>query len=278
MSEARKAAVLGHPISHSLSPVLHRAAYSALGLDWEYDARDVKAGGLGAFLESLDASWVGLSLTMPLKIEAVEHLDFLEPLAKALGAANTILLQPEGSGGHRVGANTDVQGIVSALSEAGVESVGSAVILGAGATATAAMAALATLGCSNPIVAVRDRSRTGGLVRAAARLGVSPRFVDLADGVSPLAHADAVVSTIPAEAGATVARALEGATMAGTLLDAVYDPRPTPLTGAWLAAGGASIDGTRMLLHQAAEQVRLFTGRAAPLVAMDRALVSHLSH
>ena len=278
MSGARRAAVLGHPISHSLSPVLHRAAYSALGLDWEYDARDVEAGGLGAFLEGLDDSWVGLSLTMPLKVEAVDHLDFLEPLAKALGAANTILLEPRASGGHRIGANTDVQGIVAALSEAGVESATSAVILGAGATATAAMAALATLGCANPTVAVRERSRAGGLLRAASKLGASPRLVDFSGVLDALATSDVVVSTIPAAAGEAVARVLAAAEARGALLDAVYDPIETPLLRAWRAAGGIAVDGTRMLLHQASEQVRLFTGSAAPVAAMDRALMSQLSH
>lgn len=258
--------------------MLHRAAYAALGLDWEYDAREVASGGLASFLNGMDESWVGLSLTMPLKIEAVASMDFLEPLAKALGSANTILLESSGAGGRRIGANTDVPGIVAALREAGVETVGSAAILGAGATATSAMAALATLGCSTPTVAVRDRSRAGGLLRAASRLGTNPRLAQISDVRAALEAADVVVSTIPSEAGADLARTLHRAAVGGVLLDAVYDPVDTPLLGAWVAAGGMAVDGTRMLLHQAAEQVRLFTGRAAPLAAMDRALVSHLSH
>lgn len=278
MSVTRRAAVLGHPIAHSLSPVLHRAAYSALGLDWEYDARDVEAGGLSAFLDNLDDSWVGLSLTMPLKVEAVEAVDFLEPLAKVLGAANTIIFEPQEAGGHRVGTNTDVPGIVAALHEAGVESARSAVILGAGATATAAMAAVATLGCSNPVVAVRERSRAGGFLRAAARLGTDPRLVTFSDIADALTTSDVVVSTIPAAAGVVAVPGFAGTKVEGTLLDAVYDPIETPLLRAWREAGGRAVDGTRMLVHQAAEQVRLFTGRTAPLAAMDRALVSQLSH
>lgn len=274
----RRAAVVGSPIAHSLSPLLHRTAYAALGLDWEYDAREVVAGGLAAFLDGVDESWVGLSLTMPLKIEAVANVDFLEPLAKAMGAANTILFEPADAGGHRVGANTDVPGIVAALREAGVESVRSAAIIGAGATATSAMAALATLGCSTPTVAIRDRSRAGGLLRAASRLGTNPRLVDFADFGGSLDDADVVVSTVPAEAGADLARALRGVAIRGVLLDAIYDPLDTPLLQAWAAAGGVAVDGTRMLLHQAAEQVRLFTGQEAPVAAMDRELVSHLSH
>jgi len=278
VSGGRRAAVLGFPVSHSLSPLLHRTAYAALGLDWQYESIEVRAGGLARFIDGLDDSWVGLSLTMPLKGEAARSVDFLEPLAKALGAANTILFQPSAAGGHRVGANTDVPGIVAALREAGVESVGSAVILGAGATATAAMAALATLGCSAPAVALRDRSRAGGLLVAASRLGVEPRLTDISDPLREVAVADVVVSTIPSGAGAEVGRALRGASVGGTLLDAVYDPVHTPLLGAWTDAGGTAIDGTRMLLHQAAEQVRLFSGQAPPLAAMNSALLSHLSH
>jgi shikimate dehydrogenase len=258
--------------------LLHRSAYAALGLDWEYEALEVQSGGLAAFLAGLDDSWVGLSLTKPLKGEAARGVDFLEPLAKSLGAANTILFESSAAGGHRIGANTDVPGLVAALREGGVESVRSAVILGAGATATAAVAALATLGCSAPTVALRDRSRAGGLLMAASKLGASPRLADIAGIRQALEAADVVVSTVPSGAGASIGRALRGASVGGTLLDAVYDPVNTPLLEAWAEAGGTPINGTRMLLHQAAEQVRLFSGQAPPLAEMDRALLSHLSH
>jgi len=278
VSESRRAGVLGHPIAHSLSPVLHRAAYRALGLPWEYDTHDVEAGGLADFLAGLDDAWVGLSLTMPLKVEAVGLVDFLEPLAKAVGVANTVLLQPRSAGGHRVGANTDVHGIVAALREGGIEEVGSAVILGAGATATSAVAALASMGCSDPVVAARERSRAGALWRASTRLAAKPRVVGFSEIGPELATADVVVSTIPADAAASAMRDAAPAKVRGTLLDAVYDPVDTPIARAWREAGGATVDGTRMLLHQAAEQVRLFTGGPAPIAEMRNALVSHLSH
>jgi len=278
MSGRRRAAVLGSPVAHSLSPLLHRSAYAALGLDWEYEAIEIRTGELAAFLDGLDDSWVGLSVTKPLKGEAARSVDFLEPLAKALGAANTILFQSSAAGGHRVGANTDVPGIVAALRETGVESIGSAVILGAGATAMAAMAALATLGCIAPTVALRDRSRASGLLMAASKLGVNPRLTDIARPRQALEAAEVVVSTVPSGAGAEVGSALRGAAVGGVLLDAVYDPIETPLLEAWRQAGGRPVDGTRMLLHQAAEQVRLFSGQAPPLAAMDSALLSHLSH
>ncbi len=278
MSLRRRAGVLGHPIAHSLSPTLHRAAYAALGLDWEYDAHDVTTDGLAGFLAGLDDSWVGLSLTMPLKVEIVGLVDFLEPLAKAVGVANTVLFQSQAAGGQRVGANTDVPGIVAALREAGVESVSTAVVLGAGATATSAVAALASMGCAAPVVVARDRSRAGALWRASSRLGVTPRLVDFERAHAEVAGAEVVVSTIPAAAGARVASDVAALRVDGTLLDAVYDPVDTPLVEAWRASGGTAVDGTHLLLHQAAEQVRLFTGRPAPLAEMRSALVSHLSH
>lgn len=274
----RRAGVLGHPIGHSLSPVLHRAAYAALGLDWRYDAYDVTAEDLGDFLSRLDDSWAGLSLTMPLKVEALRHLDAVEPLAASLGAVNTVLPQPSTAGGHLVGANTDVHGVVAALAEAGVEAIGSAVIFGGGATATSAMAAVASLGCAEPTVAVRSRSRAGGLVRAAARIGASPRLVLLGDGARAAASAEAVISTIPTEAGAEIGAAVTTVAPGAVLLDAVYAPPVTPLAEAWESAGGVAVSGLRMLLHQAAEQVRLMTGQAPPIDEMDAALVSHLSH
>lgn len=278
MTEARRAGVLGHPIGHSLSPVLHRAAYDALGLDWRYDAYDVEAAGLAAFLSTLDDSWVGLSLTMPLKVEAVRHMDFVEPLAKSLGAVNTVLRQPTAAGGPLTGVNTDVPGIVAAFREAGLESADRAVILGGGATATAAVAAIAALGCAAPVVAVRERARAGGLLRAASKLGVEPRLIDIADAPQALARAEAVVSTIPASAGEALASLVEPTDRTAFLLDAVYDPLVTPLGAAWVSAGGTAIGGVRMLLHQAAEQVRLMTGQVAPIAAMNAALVSQLSH
>lgn len=275
MIEARRAAVLGHPISHSLSPTLHRAAYQALGLPWHYDAVDVDAGRLAAFVAELGPEWAGLSLTMPLKIEAVPLMDFIEPMAKIVGAINTVLIQRFADQRHLVGANTDVHGIVAALREAGVTSARSAVVLGGGATATSALAALGQLGIHQPVVLVRDRSRAGGLMRAASKMGVTVHFADVADAGRLAPEADVVVSTIPADAGAAVAADLAPAS--GTLLDVVYSPLVTPLGEAWEAAGGRRVGGERMLLHQAAEQVRLMTGREAPIEEMDAALRAKLT-
>lgn len=277
---SRRAAVLGHPVAHSLSPVLHSAAYRALGLDgWEYTAIDVTEEELASFVEGLDESWAGLSLTMPLKQVVLPLLDHVEPLAGVVGAVNTVLFQPTGSVRTLVGANTDVHGLVAALREGlGDRPVGSAVVLGAGATAASTLAALAELGCTTPTVLVRSLGRTGGLQRAAHRMGVAPRFAVLDPASARLSDIDVVVSTLPSRAADPVADALAGqhATGApaprGVLLDVVYDPRPTALSRAWSQAGGTVVCGERMLLHQAAEQVRLMTGHVAPLAAMAEAL------
>ncbi|WP_456824640.1 shikimate dehydrogenase [Cellulomonas sp. P5_E12] len=261
---ARRAAVLGHPVAHSLSPTLHRAAYEALGLTaWSYDAVDVTSEDLAGFIRGLDSTWAGLSLTMPLKQTVIPLLDHVEPLAEVVGAVNTVLVQ----GRSLIGANTDVYGIVAAL---GLASVGSAAVLGAGATASSTLAALAQLGCASPVVYVRSVARAGGLMRAAHRMGVTPVYRTLDVAPSEIGRADVVVSTLPPHAADSLAALLSSAD--GVLLDVAYDPRPTALSVAWAALGGAVVGGEQMLLHQAAEQVRLMTGHPAPLAAMSEAL------
>ena len=273
----RRAAVLGHPIAHSLSPLLHNAAYEALGLDWVYDARDITEPQFDGFVSALGNEWAGLSLTMPLKVEAVRHMNFIEPMAKLVGAVNTVLIQTTGAGRHLIGANTDVYGIVAALREAGLTQASRGVILGGGATATSAMAALGQLGVTHPVVAVRDKTRAGGLLRAATKMGVAPRFVPLDQAQEYLAETQVVVSTIPADAGESLAGRLTGTgfravTPHAVLLDAIYSPLVTPLGARWAELGGTRVGGERMLLHQAGEQVRLMTGKPAPIDAMSRKL------
>ena len=161
----RRAAVLGSPISHSLSPVLHGAAYEALGLDgWRYDAYECDEAGLRGFVAGLGPEWAGLSLTMPLKRVAMEVADEVSPLAAAVGAANTLVLTPDG----RTADNTDVAGLVMTLRGAQLRG-GRAVLLGAGGTAQAALAALRELGVDEVAVLVRSVSRADELQAAAAR-------------------------------------------------------------------------------------------------------------
>lgn len=255
-----RAAVLGSPIRHSLSPVLHAAAYRALGLaDWDYTAVECDEAGLPGFVAGLGPEWAGLSLTMPLKRVALEVAETVGPVAAAVGAANTLVL-----GGRRHAENTDVAGIAAALRSAGVSRVDGAVVLGAGGTAQAALAALASLGCAEPVVLVRNPARAGELLAAAERLGVRP-----AVGLLPerdLPPADVVISTLPA--GAADRLRVRG----GTVLDVIYAPWPTAFAAAAADAGCRTVGGLEMLLHQAVAQVELMTGRAGPVGAMRAAL------
>jgi shikimate dehydrogenase len=282
MTVTRRAAVLGHPVAHSLSPALHTAAYAALGLEgWQYSAIDTTIDELPGVVRELDLGWAGLSVTMPLKQAIIPLVDHVDPLAQAVGAVNTVLVGPARSGVTLTGTNTDVYGLVEALRE-GLGGSGArienAVVLGGGATAASALAALGELGCTTPRVLVRSLGRTGGLHEAAARMGVTPRYevLEAIAAVGAVRRADVVVSTMPAHAADPIADALaaHGVRPSGVLLDVVYDPRPTALSSAWANAGGTVVGGERMLLHQAVEQVRLMTGRTAPLAAMDAALAT----
>jgi shikimate dehydrogenase len=262
---ARRAAVLGSPVAHSLSPALHAAAYAALGLTgWSYERIECREEQLALLVGRLGPTWVGLSLTMPLKRVALEVADEVSPLAAAVGAANTLLLD----GGRRA-ENTDVAGIVGALREAGLTAAGTAVVLGAGGTAQAALAALRELGVAEPAVLVRDPGRAGDLRAAAERLGVRPVVVGgLLDG--PLPPADVVLSTLPA--GAADAIAAHPWRGRPVVLDAVYAGWPTPLARSAAGAGCTVVSGLALLLHQAVEQVRLMTGLEPPVEAMRAAL------
>ncbi len=295
----RRAAVLGHPVAHSLSPVMHRAAYAALGLaGWSYQALDVEETEVVDLLGRLDPEWAGLSVTMPLKRAVQPALTACSELAARVGAVNTVVVEPvrrsrlvrqhgdgpvrqHGDGPVRLhGYNTDVYGIVRALGEAGASRVTRAVVLGGGATAASALAALLDLGCPDPVVLVRSAERAAPLLAAAARLGVRPELGAL-DGatvtarVAALGADGALVSTLPGSAADPfVPAAVAGVARGGgvpALLDVRYDPWPTPLATGWSAAGGLVASGLDMLAHQAEGQVRLMTGLHPPLGVMRAA-------
>ncbi|MGI9002703.1 MAG: shikimate dehydrogenase [Pseudonocardia sp.] len=264
-----RAAVLGSPVAHSLSPVLHTAAYAALGLDgWSYAAHECDEAGLPGFVAALGPEWAGLSLTMPLKRVALAVADEVSPLATATGAANTLVRTRGRWSAH----NTDVTGIVAALRRAGVGSGGRAVVLGAGGTAQAALAALRELGVDEVDVLVRSLARADALRAAADRLGTSPTLRDaLAEpdrACAAIRGADVVVSTLPRGA----ADPLTGPGPGTVLLDVVYAPWPTPFAAAAAAAGATVVSGLEMLLHQAVAQVELMTGRPGPIAQMRAAL------
>lgn len=259
--------MLGSPIRHSLSPTLHRAAYAALGLSgWRYDAVDCDEAALATFVEQRGPEWAGLSLTMPLKRVALTVADEISPLARAVGAANTLVLGP---GAHRRAENTDVAGILAALREAGLERVGAAVILGAGGTAQAALAALSELGERAPTVLVRNPAATADLRAAADRLGVQPVISGGLPAVG-LPEADVVVSTLPP--GAADALSPQQWATRPVVLDVVYTPWPTALAVSAIGAGCRTVSGLAVLVHQAVAQVELMTGRRAPIAPMRAAL------
>lgn len=275
----RRCAVLGSPITHSLSPVLHRAAYVELGLDWEYDARDVREDELPAFLDGLDETWRGLSLTMPLKRAVVPLLDELTDRAAQARAANTVILEK----GRRTGHNTDIPGAAAAIRERTDAALPKAVIVGGGATAASVLLALADLGCTSVRVVVREPSRVQETLEAAGRHPARPMveiltFREAAEAVESLRPA-VVVSTIPAEAQAE--SVLRLARTAPVVFDVVYDPWPTPLARLVVEEGKTLVSGLDLLVHQAALQVTLMTGEEAPLEAMreagERALRSRLT-
>lgn len=267
MSTRNRAAVLGSPIAHSLSPVLHRAAYRELGLDdWSYDRFDVDETALPGFVGELDASWAGLSLTMPLKRAIIPLLDEITGTAASVEAVNTVVFTEDG---RRIGDNTDIPGMVAALRERGVEKVDSAAVLGAGATASSALAALARV-CSGPVTAyVRSEARAEEMRGWGERLGIDVRTAAWDDASAAFA-APLVVATTPA--GTTDALAAAVPDAPGTLFDVLYDPWPTRLAASWSARGGKVVGGLDLLVHQAVLQVEQMTGRApGPLPAMRAA-------
>ncbi|KOG32250.1 shikimate dehydrogenase [Streptomyces resistomycificus] len=266
-ADARRAAVLGKPIAHSLSPVLHRAAYEELGLaQWSYDRFELDEAALPGFFAELGPEWAGLSLTMPLKRAVIPLLDEISETAASVDAVNTVVCTEDG---RRVGDNTDIPGMVAALREHGIEQVDSAAILGAGATASSALAALARI-CTGEVVAyVRSEARAAEMRQWGERLDVEVRTADWSDAAQAL-RAPLVVATTPA--GATDALASALPERPATLFDVLYHPWPTTLAARWSAYGGAVVSGLDLLVHQAVLQVEQMTGRApAPLDAMRKA-------
>ncbi|WP_224745301.1 shikimate dehydrogenase [Nocardioides ganghwensis] len=259
---SRRCGVLGDPIAHSLSPVLHRAAYAELGLDWTYDAHRVPAGGLGEFVAGLGPEWRGLSLTMPLKREALPLVDRLTDRARLAGAVNTLVLEDDGT---RVGDNTDLPGAAAAIRERTSVPLASAVVLGGGATATSVGLALADLGVRSIVVAVREESRAAETLAALRAHPAEPEVT-----VEPMSggrlSADIVVSTIPASAQAP--ELVGRCAGVPVVFEVLYDPWPTPLAASATDSGRTLVGGLDLLVHQAALQLELFTGRQAPLAVM----------
>ncbi|RKE18027.1 shikimate dehydrogenase [Streptomyces sp. TLI_171] len=268
MTSQHRAAVLGSPIAHSLSPVLHTAGYAALGLtDWHYGRHEIDESTLEAFVTALDpAEWAGLSLTMPLKRAIRPLLDTVSDTARAVDAVNTVVFDADG---RRHGHNTDVPGLVNALRERGVDRVESAAVLGAGATASSALAALGQLCDGEVTVYVRSAERAAEMRALGEQLAVPVRTADWAESARALAG-PLTVSTTPV--GATDAFAAGLTDAPGVLFDVLYHPWPTKLAAACLERGGTVLGGLDLLVHQAVLQFERFTGvPRGPLAAMRAA-------
>ncbi len=251
---SRRLAVLGHPVEHSLSPVLHAAAYTHLGLDWQYGRHEVRESELAGFVDGLDRSWRGLSATMPLKEELYRLADEWDDAVALTGAANTLLLADDG---RRIVRNTDVAGIERSLRDAGLESARHGVIVGAGATARSVLVALDGLGLRSVAVAVRDPARAGALTVLASDLGLELDLVRVSDLEHVVDGVDVVAWTLPNGIGLGQVIPFDARTTA-VALDVTYHPWPGPLAAQWLEVGGRVASGRDMLLHQAVRQVRFF--------------------
>ena len=267
-AESRKAAVLGSPIAHSRSPQLHLAAYRALGLhDWTYERIECGAEELPGLVGGFGPEWVGVSVTMPGKFAALRFADEHTERAGLVGSANTLVRTPRGWRAD----NTDVDGVTGALGTRSGWASKSGIVCGSGGTAPAAVLGLAELGVTGITVVARNPDKAARLVDLGTRIGVPTRFCELdsAGLADVVAGAGVLVSTLPA---AVAARYADTFATIPVLLDAVYDPWPTPLAAAVAAAGGRVISGLQMLLHQAFAQVEQFTGLPAPREAMTCAL------
>lgn len=258
---ARRAGVLGSPISHSRSPDIHLAAYRALGLtSWTYDRIECTAEQLPALVAGLGPEWVGLSVTMPNKFAALAVASERTDRAALVGSANTLVRTATGWRAD----NTDIDGVIGALSDV-LDAPRRGAVLGSGGTAPAAVAGLVALGVTDIAVVARNREKAEALVEVGRRLDIDIRWVALGTAVD----VDVAVSTLPADIAADYAHTIEGVPV---LLDAIYDPWPTPLASAVQARGGRVISGLQMLLHQAVAQVEQFTGLTAPKEVMRQAL------
>lgn len=268
--------VWGDPIAHSLSPSLHTAAYAHLGWNWTYGRRRVGEDRFAAELAGLDDRHRGLSCTMPLKAVAFAAAESRDARSELTGAVNTLLLTE----GRRRGYNTDVGGMVRALTEHGITAVERVRILGAGATATSALVALAEMGAREVEILARRPTTAGSLVERGERLGLAVRTASLMAS-SPDVR-ELTVSTIPADAAIASTTAVALADAGGALFDVGYGHGATTLTAAWRETGALVVSGEALLLHQALLQIRIFAtadvseplpDEAAVLAVMRRALV-----
>lgn len=272
VAAGRSAAVLGHPVDHSLSPVLHGAAYRALDLDgWTYERIDCDAERLASLVDSSPAHRIGYSVTMPGKFAALAHATEVTGRARIVGSANTLVRRADGW----FADCTDVDGVTGALAEFGdLPGQPTAVVLGVGGTARPVLAGLAAAGAATVVLASR-RDNAGPAAECGRALGLEIRTVRLDDATLPheIAEADVLVNTVPEPGVRDLTGLVSGARR---LFDVLYDPWPTAAGAVAQSAGIHVVGGDVMLLHQAFGQVELFTGRPAPRAEMSAALAGAL--
>lgn len=289
--------MIGHPIAHSLSPAMHRAAYRGLGLDWSFDAVDVASDGLADFMAGLDESWRGLAVTMPHKQE-LAGLGEPDELVRLLGVANTWVRTTSGP----VVRNTDAPGVCDVLRQAGVHRVSSVTVLGAGATARSVLAGATRLGVRSATIVSRSRVRSQQTLALASALGVTAHWQPLDE---PLASADLLVSTLPRQAfdegehrppdfaggehrspgtdegehrsPGTTLRASRAVTCAPVVFDVVYDPWPPVLLDLARQENKVCIDGLDLLAAQGRRQVEIMTGQHVAMTTMRQAARTELA-
>ncbi len=272
-ARTRVAGIIGEPVHHSLSPLLHNAAYRALGLDWAYVAFPVAPGRAAAAVEAMRAlGLAGLSVTMPHKAAVLPVLDRLSGTAQRLGSVNTISRH----GADLVGDSTDGAGLIDALrQDHGWEGAGQhCVVLGTGGAARAVAYALGQVGAAT--VGVVGRSADAA-VECAALAGSSGVVV----GIEAVEESDVIIDATPAGMPGRAALPFDldpSRFGPGQLVvDLVYAPSRTPLLAAAAERGAATANGVGMLLHQAARQIAIWTGQPAPLREMAEALDDHIS-
>ena len=275
----RVAGVIGDPVRHTLSPALHNAAFAHLGLDWTYVAFEIPAGRAAAALAAMRVLGIeGLSVTMPHKDAAAAACDELSPAAELLGAVNCV----RRDGDRLIGENTDGAGFLRSLcTQAGADPTGlHAVVLGAGGAARAVIVALADAGASvtvvnrSPHAAKRAVALGAAAGAAAAAASGAPVGLMAVGGPEAVRDADVVVNATPLGMTEGDPLPIDPALVSDgqIVADLIYRPERTPLLDAAARAGAATLNGTGMLLYQAAEQFKMWTGHDAPIAAMASAV------
>jgi shikimate dehydrogenase len=246
------AGVMGWPVAHSQSPLIHRFWLEALGLAGDYARLPVPPGRLGGALAALaPLGLAGVNLTVPHKVAALAHLDSLDPAARAVGAVNTVLV---GDGGRLHGTNTDVAGIIEALAPRRFAHV---VLLGAGGAARAAVAALGALGAGRLTICNRSAAAAEALLAASGL----PGEVRPLEGATPAADLLVNATSLGMAGQPPLEVAIGGAPL---VFDMVYAPLETPLLAGARARGLETVDGLAMLIGQAARAFQLFYGAEPP--------------